>query len=61
MDIIKFLGKVPFIFCVVNFELAVCWDTMLLVSIVFKGLVRGKLLKWLDWTEICANDLSGWE
>jgi hypothetical protein len=61
VDIIKFLGKVPFIFCVINFEIAVWWDTVLLISEVFKGLVRGELLKWLNWTEICPDDLSRWE
>ena len=31
MDEVEFLGVVPFVFCVVNFEVAVCGDAGLLV------------------------------
>jgi hypothetical protein len=32
VDVVKFLGEVPLVFCVINFEAAVCWDAILLVS-----------------------------
>jgi len=46
VDVVESLREIPFVFCVVDFETAVWQDAE---------------VKWLDWTEICPNDLSGWE
>jgi hypothetical protein len=41
VDVVKFFGEFPFVFCVFDFETAIGWDTVFLVRRWLRGWSKG--------------------
>ena len=57
VDIVELLGEVPWVFCVVNYELTVWWNTGRLVVGLYGDNKRCQVINhlqiWLDWAQVC--------